>query len=158
MKPIPGFEGRYSAEPDGRIYSHLTKRHLRAAPCGSERQYMGVCLGRGRKRNVHTLILLAFVGPPPTDHVARHLNGNGHHNAVSNLRWSTQSDNCLDKRAHGTMVAGEKHHACVLSDVAVAELRRLRREGLSFPKLGERFGISTSQAHRIATMQSRAGA
>lgn len=158
MKPIPGFEGRYSASEDGRIFSHVSNKYLKPGASGGDGKYVHVSLGKGCSRNVHELILLTFVGPAPSGHVARHLDGNGRNNALSNLAWATQSENILDKNDHGTMVRGEFHHACAISDADVLELRRLRVQGMSYPKLGKRFGISKSQAHRIATGQNRKGA
>ena len=79
----------------------------------------------------------------------------GRNNASSNLDWATQSENILDKSRHGTMVKGEAHHACAISDADVAKLKKMRIDGLSYPYLGRLFGISKSQAHRIVTGQNR---
>lgn len=155
MKSIPGFEGRYSATEDGRIFSHASKKFLRPGPSGGDGKYLHVSLGRGNSRNVHELVLLAFVGPRPAGHVGRHKDGNGRNNASSNLDWATQSENILDKSRHGTMVKGEAHHACAISDADVAKLKKMRIDGLSYPYLGRLFGISKSQAHRIVTGQNR---
>ena len=152
LKEIPGYEGKYSATEDGRIFSHVSGKYLKAGKAGN---YLHVSLGQGNSQTVHRLILLAFVGPAPEGHISRHLDGNGHNNAKINLEWATQSENCMDKNAHGTMVLGENHHACVLSDAEVLKLRALRSEKWSYPRLSKHFGISIAQAHRIGTNQNR---
>lgn len=57
---------------------------------------------KGRSRNVHTLVLEAFVGPRPSGMECRHLNGVPGDNRLSNLRWGTSSENNQDQVAHGT--------------------------------------------------------
>ena len=155
MKPIPGYEGRYSAQEDGRIYSHITSRYLKPGPCGGQMAYRHVTLRPGGSRNVHDLILRTFRGPPPEGTEARHLDGKGDNNALINLEWSTHSQNLLDKHSHGTMPKGELHPMAVLSDAQVMQMRELRAAGASYPKLAVEFGISTSQAHRICKGQNR---
>lgn len=155
MIDIPSFEGRYAATRDGKIYSHLTNKFLSPNKTGSSRSYFSVSLGRRKTSLVHTLVLLTYRGPRPLGYVARHLDGNSLNNFADNLVWSTQSENCLDKNSHGTMIAGEKHHKARIDDATVALLLDARKTGLSFPVLGRKFGISTSQAHRICSGQNR---
>lgn len=50
---------------------------------------------------VHRLVLEAFVGPCPSGCEGCHYDGNPANNIVSNLRWDTTKNNCLDKRRHG---------------------------------------------------------
>lgn len=55
-------------------------------------------------RSVHQLVLNTFVGPRPVGLVGRHLNSDPSDNRVSNLEWSTQRVNMLDRNEHGTCV------------------------------------------------------
>lgn len=152
MRPILGLEGRYSATEDGRIYSHFSARFLRPSTSG---RYEHVSVGHKKTRAVHVLVLLAFKGRPPAGMVARHLDGNSKNNKATNLVWSTQRENMLDKNAHGTMVRGELHHSCKVTDAVVVKIKQARADGRSYPQIGNLFGISTSQAHRICTNQNR---
>ena len=86
------------------------------------------------------------------------MDGEGSNNRLTNLQWSTHSDNVLDKNAHGTMVKGERHHACAIGDADCRRLRRRRGDGVSYPGLAKEFGISKSQAHRICAGINRKGA
>lgn len=66
---------------------------------------------------VSRTVCVAFHGDPPTpSHQAAHNDGNRKNNCASNLRWATPSENEFDKRAHGTVVAGDRHHAVLRPD------------------------------------------
>lgn len=109
---IPGIEG-YQVSSIGRVRSlprtvnvsqgklGNTKRTIPAklmSPCGTymkgKQHYVTVRLN-GKTHNVHRLMALAFLGPPPfgprTE--VNHKDGNRHNNVLSNLEWCTKSMN-----------------------------------------------------------------
>jgi len=52
---------------------------------------------------VHHAVLEAFVGERPPGAIGRHFpDREVSNNRLANLSWSTQSQNMLDRRAHGT--------------------------------------------------------
>lgn len=86
--PVPGFS-HYSASDDGRIWSDRREIFLR--PCHNS-WYGGVTVKlRVRKKyrtvGIHTLVLLAFVGPAPTGMKPAWKNGNRADNRLSNLEY-----------------------------------------------------------------------
>lgn len=58
--------------------------------------------GRKRAIAVHTLVLLAFVGPRPEGMECRHLDGDPTNNRPTNLAWGTHTENNRDRVRHGT--------------------------------------------------------
>lgn len=66
MKPIPGYEGRYSITGDGGVFSHLTNKELK--PKNHSNGYSMVCLmGEKGSRDywlVHRLVCMAYYGLP----------------------------------------------------------------------------------------------
>lgn len=80
---------------------------------------------RKRRPYVHELVLTAFVGDRPPDMEGCHNDGNPANNVVGNLRWGTHQSNCLDKKAHGTSLTGQKHHKAIYTDVQVAGAKKL---------------------------------
>jgi hypothetical protein len=157
---IPGFNGKYMAEHDGRIWSVPAQAYLTEKPTGRKGQYRAVWLytpkGKRVKRTVHSLVCSAWKGKRPRGMVVRHRDGISTHNAARNLEWATHSDNCMDKHAHGTMVKGEKHHNCKLSDARVVELREwVQTHGRDFDRASNVFGVSPSHARRIVSGQAR---
>ena len=112
--PIPDWEDFYQVSDWGRIKSlartrvdngaikHYPERILKQGFNGRA----VVCLaaeGRRRSAAVSVLVLETFVGPRPSGAIARHFpDPDPFNNILTNLSWSTQSQNMLDRRVHGT--------------------------------------------------------
>jgi hypothetical protein len=105
-REIPGYEGVYSVSDLGRVLSHprkTTRGGTRKLSYASG--YPSVHLskdGVGVVRTVHSLIMDAFVGPPPAGMMIRHKDGISAHSVLSNLEYGTNSENVLDQVEHGT--------------------------------------------------------
>ncbi len=106
----------------------------------------------GRLRGAHVAAVLLFIGPIPPGKQALHrcdvrLCVNADH-----LRIGTQRENVADmiRKGRGRWRAGETHPRSTISDADVVKLRRLRADGHTLEKLGQRFGISPGQAGKIA--------
>ena len=56
--------------------------------------------------------------------------------------------------SHQGRPVGEYLHNAKLTFAKVAELRRLRAQGWTYPEIGQHFGIHPTTAHRAATGQS----
>jgi hypothetical protein len=105
--------------------------------------------GEPKVVTIHRLILMAFIGPCPEGHEARHLNGNPLDNRLENLAWGTRSSNQGDdKRLHGTMQSCERNGQAKLTREQVHEIRRLRPT-TKLDDLARQFSISRSQVKRI---------
>lgn len=108
-KPIPGYEGRYSVSNQGRIMAHMMRngkvdRVLNTKPCKSG--YTPVALSKpieGVKMfHVHTLVNLAFNGPPPEYlPITLHKDDIRHHNTPDNLYWGNYTQNVEDAILNG---------------------------------------------------------
>ena len=107
-----------------------------------------VHLGRGKGRYVHHLVLEAFIGPRPPGHEACHTNGNPMDNRLSNLYWGLPSDNDQDMRRHGRK-KGELHHAAILTDQLVREIRKHAAEGKTHQSIADALGIQRRNVSRV---------
>lgn len=96
-KDIPGYEGRYRVSDLGRVFSHITNRILKPAT-GAKNKYLRVMLGAGNSQYIHSLVLLAFVGPCPDGMEARHLNDNKLDCRLANLEYGTRGQNNIDRK------------------------------------------------------------
>jgi hypothetical protein len=107
-----------------------------------------------RRRSVHTMVLEAFKGPPPTpEHEGRHLDGKPSNCRLANLEWGTRAENASDRVRHGTAhrPKGTRHGQAKITDDQVRALRLVyRRYGSEHLKLGQQLGISPSHARNIA--------
>lgn len=158
-KPVFGWEGLYDVSDCGRVRALYFGNHGQykpgriIKPSIHQNEYIFVTLFRpetrpvkgrgtphpGKARSVHSLVLEAFKEPRPYGKVARHLDGVRTNNTPENLAWGTISENCDDAKRHGTFVIGEKNGFSILTENDVKEMRRLRRDGLTYVELGSRF-------------------
>lgn len=115
---ISGFPG-YAVSDLGRVRSLERKAGNRVIPDLVLRQEIGRAGyprvnirrdGRGVNRDVHVLVLEAFVGPRPTGMEGCHEDGIRSNCAASNLRWDTPSANRLDAVRHGTLATTRRTH------------------------------------------------
>lgn len=97
----------------------------------------------GKTRRVHSLVLIAFVGPRPDGMECCHGDGNPANNHLSNLRWDTPKSNHSDRGRHGTGNHGVRNHFAKLTPDAVRHIRSVkanRRNPLRI--LAQHYGVS----------------
>ena len=110
--PIPGHD-HYEVSDHGRVRSTGRYQTIRGgkqaffpgkvlSPAPGAKGHLHVVLNRGKTRQVHHLVLEAFVGPRPSGMLALHRDGDSANNRLSNLYWGTHSDNGHDAVRHGT--------------------------------------------------------
>ena len=81
--PIPGFKGYYATE-----CGNIFKGDKLIKPIQAHNGYTRSRLN-GRYYYTHRIILLAFKGPSPPNHVARHIDGNPINNTLNDRDWET---------------------------------------------------------------------
>jgi len=155
-RQIPGWEGLYSVSNLGRVRSHYWSppRPLRpATEVGGRRivcLVVTVCGHQTRKmERVHTLVMLAFVGPRPAGMECLHGDGNPSNNRLKNLRWGTSAENTNGLRKHGTLCRGVNVGTSKLSESDVREIRELLSIGRTQRNIARVFGISSSMVSKI---------
>lgn len=160
-RDIPGFEDCYQVSDMGRVRSldryvrtfsrfELSTRLLKGRVLKIQKHnggYAQVCLSRV-PRLIHSLVLLAFVGPVPEGMEGAHDDGDRTNNRLSNLRYATPLSNANDRRLHGTSGAGAANTMAKLSLKDIATIRGLAGT-LSQKVIGERFGIRQGTVSRI---------
>lgn len=108
-KPIPNHEN-YSVSDDGRI-RNSKGRELRGRDIGSGHLQVALYTdGKRSERQVHRMVLAAFVGPCPEGMEVRHLNGIPGDNRLLNLAYGTSAENKRDMLRHGTHHLASKTH------------------------------------------------
>lgn len=106
MKQIPEFPNYYVTK-SGRIWSKKGRwgKGCWLTPRINSVGYPGVTLYNKSNRldaHIHRLVLETFVGLCPEGMECRHLDGVPTNNQLSNLKWGTHSENCIDAVKHGT--------------------------------------------------------
>lgn len=110
-RPIAGFPG-YEVSNYGRVMSYRGRVPLLRSLAKRE-GYPALALyadGKPRMRNVHQLVAVAFLGPPPPGQEVRHLDGDRANSRLENLRYGTRSENQKDAVQHGTHHWAKKTH------------------------------------------------
>lgn len=160
---VVGYEGLYEVSNHGRIRS-LDRMIFRnpggsapaqwafypgkiLAACRTKRRGVMVVRlskeGSAPTRDVHVIVLEAFVGPRPSSlHQACHWDGNPSNNHITNLRWGLKADNDADMERHGTRPRGRKHGCAKLTEEQVKLIRATpKRKGNGLAKsLGVSYG------------------
>jgi hypothetical protein len=94
---IPGYEDKYCATKDGRIYSLNKQRFL--SQNDDTYGYNTVSLS-GKTHKVHRIIAKTFLNNPENHPHIDHINRNRKDNSVSNLRYCSLSQNQLNKNRY----------------------------------------------------------
>lgn len=143
-REIPGFPS-YVVSDAGRVMRVSSGKILKAKP-SSQHGYMSVGLSEAGKtsyRYIHRLVLMSFVGEPPSpNHQVAHNNGDHLDNRVENLRWATRLENAADKYAHGRSGQGERNSNAKLTEDSVRTIRSLSRGGFSQSEIAKIFGVT----------------
>lgn len=165
-RPVPGFEGQYEVSSGGRVRScarrlpFLSKRGQWCVRVTAPRLLAVQRINSGyavvhlhhenirRARTVHSLVAAAFIGPRPKGYDVAHRDGDRQHNAVSNLRYATRSENHADKRAHGTLAAGSRIRQAKLTEAGIPTIRSLRGV-MPAVAVGRVFGVGGKAIGRI---------
>ena len=171
-KDIPRYEGYYQVSDRGRVkaLAKIVQKSIAKPGRGSSpvqfwaerimklsltRRYVRVMLRRGGQHedcHVHRLVLLAFVGEPPSGHQACHNDGNPNNNYLSNLRWDSCRNNQLDRKRHGTALDGEKHPNAKLTDVQGLAIRADQRGPST---IARDYNVTTQCISQILRRKSR---
>ena len=140
--PISGTDGRYEVSDRGRVRSRPMwrgKRHYpgrllaRWVSKGNHRSVTLSIDGERSHRQVHRLVLEAFVGPCPDGLEGCHNDNDPANNALANLRWDTRSSNILDRVEAGAHNNARKEvcpygHALEAPNLVLADFRQGRRK------------------------------
>jgi hypothetical protein len=153
FRDVPEFPG-YRIGDDGTMLSCLKRggnafiltREWRRLACYDKQGYRYIRLqradGTSHQRQVHRIVLEAFIGPCPAGMEACHNNGVRSDNRLDNLRWDTRKNNLADRVRHGTVNRGERHGRSKLSAEQVRQLRDLHASGVDMVTLGTLFQVA----------------
>ncbi|AXQ67825.1 HNH endonuclease [Bacillus phage Kioshi] len=118
---------------------------------------VGLC-SKSKRINytVHRLVALAFLDNPSDKEQVNHLDGNKSNNKLSNLEWSTRSENT--KHAYDTGLSsrvGEKNSKNKLTSDDVIEIRRLFKTGkYNTLDLANRYNVTRPNINSIVKGKS----
>lgn len=168
-RPVVGYEGLYEVSDHGRVRAlerriktqrssqYIRGRVLRFGYHNAGYPLVTLCRDNHRRTAaVHAVVMLAFRGPRPPDHVVRHLNGNPQDNRLQNLAYGSWLENEADKARHGRALVGERHHQARLTENDVRAIRAAHEAGIPHRFIAADYG--TSRGHISSIVCRRAWA
>ena len=164
-KDIEGYQGQYQVSNYGRVKSLarvlvykdgriLNKKEIILKLIIQNTGYLKITLyGKIKpyQEYIHRLVALAFIPNPENKPQVNHDNGIKTDNHVSNLEWSTKSENCQHAVDSGLCSGvGETHYDSKLSKIQVLEIReKYVPRKYSTYKLAKEYDVHQSTIHRI---------
>jgi DNA-binding XRE family transcriptional regulator len=108
--PVPDYEGLYEVSDNGQVRRNGRILKMLTSKTGHLSVTLSKAGCRKRQVNVHRLVLIAFVGQPPSGTEARHYpDRSPSNNRLDNLSWATRAVNVRDRIGHETDNTGERH-------------------------------------------------
>jgi hypothetical protein len=155
-KDIPGYEGIYQASTLGEISTHSYGKTRLRILSADKRGYFHLALSKnGKMKNyfVHRIVALTFLpnDDPLNKTQVNHIDGNKSNNSTSNLEWCSRTENKEHAVRNGLVAWGERNRNNVLTQEQVSEIRHLLKEGFTYNKLAEMFGVQQPCIYKIAT-------
>lgn len=150
MKRIPGYECKYSATKDGKIWSEYKQGFL--SPKIDKKGYEVVVLykkGHPKTFLVHRLIALTFIENPNELPTVNHKDGNPLNNRLDNLEWMSFSDNL--SHAYKTGLRCNKGINGKFSENDIRDIRELLNDGMKRKEISELYGVAPSTIYHIET-------
>jgi hypothetical protein len=137
----------------GQVYSSKFKRFLKCRIVGKPgAQYfaIGVVInGKTKNLKVHRLVAKYFIANPLNLPEVNHKDGDKFNNKDWNLEWATHAGNMKHAGQHGLMPQGEGHHRSKLTDIFIAEIRKLLAAGQRQRVIANAFQINQSVVSKI---------
>lgn len=153
---IEGYEGLYQISTFGRVkrfYGNGKTKILK--PWVNRQGYLIFDLCKGAKSKhcpAHQLVAKTFIPNPDNKPEPNHEDGNKMNNHVSNLQWSTRSENVKHSFEMGLQPKGEAHHSAKITDEQREEIRRIAIKGdheFGFNALAGKYKISSASIAEI---------
>lgn len=155
-RPVADYEDFYHVSSFGRVHSVFGRKKTGGILSPSPAKRGGYPIvhfskdGKKKTLTVHSLVAAAFLGPRPSGHDIRHLDGDPTNCNVGNLAYGTRTENILDAVRHGTHSQASKTH-CPEGHAYDEENTRLNRRGARCCRRCEGWsGTSTTRRSRRA--------
>jgi hypothetical protein len=107
-RDIPGYEGLYKVSDFGRVkaYPRKASRGRALKYLSSRKGYLFVSLSSKcvvKRKSVHSLVCLAFIGPRPDGYGVNHKDGDKENNGLWNLEYASPRENLLNAVRRGAL-------------------------------------------------------
>lgn len=160
-KSIQGYEGQYDVSNLGKVKSvrrkalngngYQKKKDRLLKPHINKGGYATVALckdGKPKVFLVHRLVAIAFIPNPEGKPIVDHIDTNPLNNAVDNLRWCTQKENCNNPKSRANNSLSKVGHPQYCpSEISRQNIKRAH-EASRGKSLSDEHKKALSEAHR----------
>lgn len=164
LKEIKGFEGLYSVDENGRVYSLRSAKRLKEIKMQSGYIYVHLCNGKNKTKlaRLHRIVAEAFLEPKEGMDQVNHINGNKADNRAENLEWCTQKQNTKHAIKTGLYAtSGENNPSAKLTYEQVKSIRNeyIRNDKERGTKgLARKYGVTDVMIGKIVRNECWKGA
>ena len=149
---VVGYEDIFQISNTGRVFSKRTnkilKHHVAKSGYCTLATRIGGRNGTAHTFKIHRLVAIAFIPNPDNKPEVNHLDGNKSNNNVTNLKWSTGSENVQHSFDTGLHIPhmGTNMYNSKLSE---EDVRAIRLSTKSTIELGIEYGVHHTQISRV---------
>jgi hypothetical protein len=164
FKEIPGYNGRYFINEKGEVWS-LAKSRLMSPQTSGSKDYPWVLITENNKkkqpRTIHYLMRLTWMPPAPGEigsggdkWCVNHKDGNKLNNHISNLEWTTNSDNAKHAWDNGLQACGEAKKNAKFTSRQITAVRLRVKYGESAYSIAKELNVSHGTIKKICRFDS----
>lgn len=155
LKDVKGFEGNYTVNENGDVFSTRSGEKLAPVQVGGKYWYVHLCNGKKHTKlvRIHRVVAEAFLERKIGCDQVNHINGDKSDNRVANLEWCTGLQNMAHAIEKGLFrTSGENNPSAKLTCDQVEEIRKIYRRGdavYGTRGLGKKYGVSNVMISKI---------
>jgi hypothetical protein len=164
FKEIPGYDGCYFINEKGEVWS-VAKSRLMSPQISGNKDYPWVLLTRADKKvrptSVYYLMRLTWMPPAPGEigsggdkWCVNHKDGNKLNSHISNLEWTTNSDNARHAWENGLQAYGEAKKNAKFTSRQVTTIRLRVKYGETAYSIAKELNVAYGTIKKICRFES----
>lgn len=164
FREIPGYGGRYFINQQGDVWS-VARRRLMGPQADAMHPYPWVLLTENNKlkrpRAIYYLMRITWMPSPPGEvgsgrdkWCVNHKDGNKLNSSLSNLEWTTNSENAKHAWENGLQAFGVNKKNAIFSSVDVTSIRLRYKRGESAYSIAKEYNCSYGTIKKICRFES----